>query len=138
MSYGHLQVSPIGNCSVSALVDGEGRFVWGCLPRVDGDPAFSALLSGKDPNDAKAKGVWSIKLEDQVHATQEYERNTAILRTVLTDMRGASLEIIERAGHNPQDENPDAVVESVREFLHRERDIAMLAELEMVWQGGAP
>ena len=50
----------------------------------------------------------------------------------------ASLEIIERAGHNPQDENPDAVVESVREFLHRERDIAMLSELELVWQGGTP
>jgi GH15 family glucan-1,4-alpha-glucosidase len=95
MSYGNLQVSPIGNCAVSALVDGEGRFVWGCLPRVDGDPAFSALLSGKDPNDAKARGVWSIKLEDQVAASQEYERNTAILKTVLTDARGASLEIID-------------------------------------------
>ena len=32
---------PIGNCQVSALVDRNGRFVWGCLPRVDGDPAFS-------------------------------------------------------------------------------------------------
>ena len=27
---------PIGNCQVSALVDGTGRFVWGCVPRVDG------------------------------------------------------------------------------------------------------
>ena len=95
MSYGHLQVSPIGNCAVSALVDGEGRFVWGCLPRVDGDPVFSALLSGNDPGDAEARGMWSIKLEDQVNATQAYERNTAILRTVLTDTRGAVLEIID-------------------------------------------
>ncbi len=35
---------PIGNCQVSALVDRAGVFVWGCVPRVDGDPAFSALL----------------------------------------------------------------------------------------------
>jgi GH15 family glucan-1,4-alpha-glucosidase len=95
MSYGHLHVSPIGNCAVSALVDGEARFVWGCLPRVDGDPAFSALLSGHDPADEKARGTWSIILEDQVDVSQAYERNTPILRTVLTDARGASLEIID-------------------------------------------
>lgn len=33
----------------------------------------------------------------------------------------ATLEIIERAGHNPQDENADAVVEVIRAFLRRER-----------------
>lgn len=38
---------PIGNCQVSALVDRNGRFVWGCLPRVDGDPAFSSLLDDR-------------------------------------------------------------------------------------------
>ena len=39
-----LDLWPIGNCQVSALVDRAGRFVWGCLPRVDGDPAFCSLL----------------------------------------------------------------------------------------------
>ena len=33
----------------------------------------------------------------------------------------ATLEIIECAGHNPQDENPEAVVEAIRAFLRRER-----------------
>ena len=33
----------------------------------------------------------------------------------------ATLEIIERAGHNPQDENPQAVIEVIRAFLRRER-----------------
>ena len=33
----------------------------------------------------------------------------------------ATLEIIERAGHNPQDENPDAVIEVIREFMAREQ-----------------
>lgn len=31
----------------------------------------------------------------------------------------ATLEIVERAGHNPQDENADAVVEAIRAFLQR-------------------
>ena len=30
-----------------ALVDRAGRFVWGCVPRVDGDPVFSALVGGE-------------------------------------------------------------------------------------------
>lgn len=33
----------------------------------------------------------------------------------------ATLEIIERAGHNPQDENPQAALEVIRAFLRRER-----------------
>ena len=33
---------PIGNCQVSALIDRAGRFVWACVPRVDGDPLFVA------------------------------------------------------------------------------------------------
>ena len=33
----------------------------------------------------------------------------------------ANLEIIERAGHNPQDENPAAVMAVIRAFLERER-----------------
>jgi proline iminopeptidase len=36
----------------------------------------------------------------------------------------ASLEIIERAGHNPQDENPAAVVAVIRSFLERTRAAA--------------
>ena len=35
-----LDLWPIGNCQVSALVDGAARLVWGCVPRVDGDPLF--------------------------------------------------------------------------------------------------
>ena len=45
-----LSLWPIGNCQVSTLVDGEAGFVWGCAPRVDGDPLFCALLEPKlDP-----------------------------------------------------------------------------------------
>jgi GH15 family glucan-1,4-alpha-glucosidase len=92
--YGSLDLAPIGNCNVSALVDRNARFVWACVPRVDGDPTFCALLSGKDPAEEQV-GVWAIDLIDQVSAEQSYERNTAILITKLTDARGAAIEIVD-------------------------------------------
>ena len=72
-----LDLWPIGNCQVSALVDRKGDFVWGCVPRVDGDPIFSSLLSGDDPS----HGYWSIELVGCSSVEQAYERNTPILKT---------------------------------------------------------
>ena len=53
-----LELSPIGNCQVSALIDREGAIVWGCVPRVDGDPVFCSLLNG----DARDRGIWRFEL----------------------------------------------------------------------------
>ncbi|HEY1071593.1 glycoside hydrolase family 15 protein [Brevundimonas sp.] len=93
MSRPNLDLAPIGNCSVSALIDREGRFVWACAPRIDGDPVFSALMDGVDPE----HGFWSIELADLASIEQAYVRNTAVLRTVMTDAHGASVEIIDFA-----------------------------------------
>jgi len=93
MSRPNLDLAPIGNCSVSALIDRSGRFVWACAPRVDGDPVFSSLMDGSDPD----HGFWSIELEGQVSVEQTYVRNTAVLRTVLTDEKGASVEVLDFA-----------------------------------------
>lgn len=93
MSRPNLDLAPIGNCSVSALIDRAGRFVWACAPRVDGDPVFSALMDGDDPK----HGFWAIELADMVTIEQAYVRNTAVLRTVMTDERGASVEILDFA-----------------------------------------
>src|SRR5690606_9846051 len=87
-----LDLAPIGNCAQSALIDRNGRYVWACVPRIDGDPMFSALLAGEPLEEAR-RGVWAIDLIDQVSAEQHYERNTPILVTTLTDARGAVLEI---------------------------------------------
>lgn len=87
-----LNLAPIGNCAQSALIDRNGRYVWACVPRIDGDPMFSALMSGEPP-DTVDRGIWAIDLIDQVSAEQCYERNTPILVTTLTDARGAVLEI---------------------------------------------
>ena len=93
MTRPNLDLAPVGNCSVSALIDREGRFVWACAPRVDGDPIFSALMDGDDPE----HGFWSIELSDMASIEQAYVRNTAVLRTVMTDERGASVEILDFA-----------------------------------------
>lgn len=84
-----LELWPIGNCQVSGLIDRRAGLVWGCVPRVDGDPTFCALLNGE----AQAVGVWRFELEGQVSATQRYERNTPILVTRLEAEDGSAVEI---------------------------------------------
>ena len=88
---GELDLAPIGNCTVSALIDRMGRYVWACAPRFDSDPLFCSLLSDQDPDSDDAVGLWAIDLIDFAEASQSYVRNTAVLRTVLTDKHGASL-----------------------------------------------
>ncbi len=84
-----LELWPIGNCQVSGLIDERAGLVWGCVPRVDGDPVFCALLNGERADG----GVWRFELEGQVSATQHYERNTPILVTRLEAEDGSAVEI---------------------------------------------
>ncbi len=86
----NLSLWPIGNCQVSALVDDEGSFAWGCAPRVDGDPLFCSLL---EPKGEGPRGTWKIALDGQVSAQQRYLRNTPILVTRLTDADGNVAEV---------------------------------------------
>lgn len=90
-----LDLWPIGNCQVSALIDRAGRFVWGCVPRVDGDPAFSSLLDAAPPAGEGARGFWEIDLEDCVETRQHYQRNTAVLVTRHTDIHGNAIEVVD-------------------------------------------
>lgn len=94
----NLDLAPIGNCSISALIDRNGRYVWACAPRVDGDPVFSALMDGTDPG----HGFWDIALEGCKHVSQAYVRNTPVLRTVLTAKDGAAVEIIDFCPRHPK------------------------------------
>jgi GH15 family glucan-1,4-alpha-glucosidase len=85
----NLDLWPIGNCQVSALVDNAAGLVWACQPRVDGDPLFCALLEPKPP----VRGEWRIALDNQVSTTQRYLKNTPILVTRLTDSDGGVADV---------------------------------------------
>ncbi len=84
-----LQQGIIGNGTIAALVDPEGMIGWLCLPRLDGEPVFNALLGGE--------GGFSIRLDGQVAARQSYQRNTAIIETVLEADDGSALKITDFA-----------------------------------------
>ena len=87
-----LNLWPIGNCQVSALVDEAAGLVWGCAPAVDGDPLFCSLLEPK-ANGTDPRGEWRISVENQVRVEQRYLRNTAILITRLYDADGNSADV---------------------------------------------
>ena len=93
----NLDLAPVGNCSISSLIDRQGRHVWFCAPRFDSDPVFSALLDDRDPAGEEARGLWSIELEGMASSTQAYLRNTPILRTELVDDKGGAVEILDFA-----------------------------------------
>jgi GH15 family glucan-1,4-alpha-glucosidase len=87
-----LSLGMIGNCAYSGLIDREARLMWCCLPRFDGDPVFNALL---DPSENGA--LWQFELENFERSEQEYEANTAVLRTRLYDRNGQGIEIVDFA-----------------------------------------
>jgi GH15 family glucan-1,4-alpha-glucosidase len=87
-----LNLGVIGNCAYSALIDARGGIVWSCLPRFDGDPVFNALL---DPSENGSR--WTVELEDFARSEQQYEPNTAILRTRLYDNQGQGIEVTDFA-----------------------------------------
>jgi GH15 family glucan-1,4-alpha-glucosidase len=87
-----LDLAIIGNGRTAALVDPLSRIVWWCFPRFDGDPIFSRLLAGDEE-----KGFCEVVLHGMVEHSSEYVRNTAIVSTILTDDKGASVRITDFA-----------------------------------------
>jgi GH15 family glucan-1,4-alpha-glucosidase len=87
----HLDLGVVGNCEVSALIDRQGRVVWMCLPRPDGDPVFSALLT-RDLG-ASERGVFAVDMVELVRSEQCYLHNTAIIQTTLYDSHGGIVRI---------------------------------------------
>ena len=84
-----LDLGLIGNGTIGALVDPTGDIVWGCFPRLDGDPTFCSLLGGS--------GHFAIELMGAVRHEQEYLANTPILVTRAYDDLGGAIEITDFA-----------------------------------------
>ena len=87
-----LDLAVIGNGHTAALLEPASRLVWWCFPRLDSDPVFSRLLAGDEE-----KGFCDVVLEDMVDYASDYERNTAIVSTVLTNSQGAQVKITDFA-----------------------------------------
>ncbi len=92
MSAHGLDYGLIGNGRIAALIDCNARIVWWCFPRFDSNPVFSRLLAGGED-----KGYTDIVLQDQVRCESNYDRNTAIITTVLTDAEGGSVRVTDFA-----------------------------------------
>ena len=56
-----LDLAVIGNCTVSALIDSRARIVWCCMPRMDGDPVFYALVDWPMAPGRTARWAWRSK-----------------------------------------------------------------------------
>ncbi len=102
----HLDLAPIGNGRLAALIDKTARISWMCFPTFDADPVFCNLISGTEE-----KGFCDIRLRGQTSCSVTYRRNTAIVESVLSDDAGNCLKItdfmprfkrFERVFHPPQ------------------------------------
>ena len=89
-----LELGLIGNCQIAVLVDQNGRFVWGSLPRIDGDPSFCSLLDGRGDRE-DAFGFFEIEMAKLARVEQRYVENTAILETILCDHSGGIVRIVD-------------------------------------------
>jgi pentatricopeptide repeat protein len=90
-----LNLGVVGNCVISALIDTQARVVWSCLPRLDGDPIFYALVDSAEAVTGMrtGRGSWEIRLAGMVRSEQSYRSNTAILATRLFAGDGSAIEI---------------------------------------------
>ena len=84
----------IGNGRIAALVNAAGQIVWWCFPRFDSDPVFCRLVAGDEE-----KGFADALLDRLVKTESRYDRNTAIVTTLLTAEDGAQLRITDFAPH---------------------------------------
>lgn len=75
----------IGDCETAALVGRDGSIDWLCLPRLDADACFAALL-GKPDN-----GRWIIAPEEAAEVSRRYRPDTLILETTFKTREGSVL-----------------------------------------------
>ncbi len=87
----NLQLGVVGNCQIAALIDSEATVMWCCLPRPDGDPVFSALLTAEG-RDAP-QGAFRVELSRLQRTEQRYLHNTAVLETTLIDAQDNAVRI---------------------------------------------
>jgi GH15 family glucan-1,4-alpha-glucosidase len=88
-----LDLAVVGNCTIASLIDRDGRHVWHCITRLDGDPVFNALLGGEDPK----SGFMDVTVRDRTATRQRYLPNSAVLETLIEDKNGGVLRLLDFA-----------------------------------------
>lgn len=88
-----LDLALVGNCTIASLIDRNGRHVWHCVSRLDGDPVFNALLGGTEPQ----AGFMDTLVRDHAATRQRYLPNGAVLETVIEDSHQGSLRMLDFA-----------------------------------------
>ena len=86
---GTLDLGVIGNSHIAALIDREARIVWHCAGKLDGDPVFCRLLNPVLGDE----GFCDLQLRGYTHSEQYYQRNTAVLITILHAEDGSALRV---------------------------------------------
>lgn len=71
----NLNYGIIGNCRSAALISDKGAIDWGCLPDFNSSSVFAKIL------DQKIGGTFEILVDKSYTITQEYSKNTNILKT---------------------------------------------------------
>ena len=126
---------PIGNCEIAALVDPNARIAWGCLPRFDGDPVFCSLLEPRQDH-----GYWDIVLENCAHTEQHYIRNTPVLVTRMSCNAGNVIEVVDFMPRFPRHGRmfrPVAIARIVRVISGSPR-ISVRLRPAYAWGEGSP
>ncbi len=133
-----LELGVVGNCSIGALIDVRARIVWCCMPRLDGDPVFQALLDS--PAGVDLDGTFAIELEDIAFSEQAYDPGTAVLRTRLFDAAGQGIEVIDFAPrflHHGRTFRPAQLVRRVRPLSGHPR-IRIVVRPRFAWGSTEP
>lgn len=73
----------IGDLHTSALVSRTGSIDWLCLPRLDSDAAFAALLGSGD------NGHWTVSPQSEIlEVTRQYRTDSLVLETMMRTAGG--------------------------------------------------
>ena len=87
-----LDLAVVGNGRTAALVTPLARIVWWCFPRFDSEPVFCRLLAGDEE-----KGFTDVVLDGFVSSESAYDRNTAVVTTILRDRDGGAVRVTDFA-----------------------------------------
>ncbi len=131
-----LDLAVAGNGTVAALIAPDASVRWMCWPRLDGDPAFAALLDGEDP----PHGFMDVVLARFAHATQRYRRNTAIVETEIEAADGARLlvtDFVPRFSRFGRSFHPPLLIRRLEPRAGRPR-IALRVRPRFAWGKEAP